>query len=182
MSTSGQAKKWNWLSICAMKCYRPNCIALVCELSLTSYRILFRHELAFSPPLFSQGSEELVGQYGSLAKHHGLLGAYAQTELGHGSNVAALETTATFLPESQTFEIHSPTLTSTKWWIGSSGLLATHAVVQAQLILPTNKLIGPHLFLVQLRDERNHLPLPGVVIGDIGIPTFEFLSHSLTAL
>jgi acyl-CoA oxidase len=123
---------------------------------------------AFSPTLFSQGSKELVSRIGPLARNHGLLGAYAQTELGHGSNVAALETTATYLPESQEFEVHSPTLTSTKWWIGSCGLVATHAIVQAQLVLPTGKVMGPHLFLVQLRNEVDHQPLPGIVVGDIG--------------
>jgi acyl-CoA oxidase len=107
-----------------------------------------------------------------------LLGAYAQTELGHGSNLAALETTATYLPGSQEFEIHSPTLTSTKWWIGASGLFATHAIVQAQLILPAGKAIGPHLFLVQLRDEIDHLPLPGILMGDIGT-SFNVLFASL---
>ena len=38
-------------------------------------------------------------------------GSYAQTELGHGSNVRGLETTATFIPETDEFELHSPTLT-----------------------------------------------------------------------
>jgi acyl-CoA oxidase len=110
----------------------------------------------------------LIEQYGPLAKTHGILGAYAQTELGHGSNVAAVETTATFHPKSQEFEIHSPTLTSTKWWIGSGGLVASHAVVQAQLILPRNKRMGPHLFLVQLRDSEDHRLMPGIATGDIG--------------
>ena len=76
---------------------------------------------------------------------------YLQTELGHGSNVACLETTAAYLPESQEFEIHSPTLTSTKWWIGGLGKTATHGIVQAKLILPGGKDMGLHLFLVQLR-------------------------------
>lgn len=107
-----------------------------------------------------------------MTRHHGILGAYAQTELGHGSNVAALETTATFLPDTQEFEIHSPTLTSTKWWIGSAGLVATHAVVQAQLVLPRHKVMGPHLFLVQLRNAENHQLLPGITIGDIGAKAF----------
>lgn len=43
-----------------------------------------------------------------------ILGTYAQTELGHGSFIRGLETTATYVPETQEFELHSPTVTSTK--------------------------------------------------------------------
>lgn len=45
--------------------------------------------------------------------HH----SYAQTELGHGSNLRKLETTATFIQETDEFELHSPTLTSLKWCV-----------------------------------------------------------------
>lgn len=117
-------------------------------------------------------------------------GAYAQTELGHGSNVRGLETTATFDPATDEFIIDSPTLTSMKWWPGCFGcvcacmlslcaylvclsfplplcrLIATHAVVYARLLL-RGKDYGIHEFMVQLRDET-HAPMPGVEVGDIG--------------
>ncbi|KAF8872784.1 acyl-CoA dehydrogenase/oxidase C-terminal [Mucidula mucida] len=107
-------------------------------------------------------------RYSSLAAHYGIFGCYLQTELGHGSNVAGLETTATFIPDTQEFDIHSPTLTSAKWWIGALGRIATHGVLQAKLILPGGKDAGPHLFFVQLRDMNNHQLLPGITAGDIG--------------
>ena len=99
----------------------------------------------------SQGSEELKNRFLALTQSNGIIGCYLQTELGHGTNVAQLETTAVYLPDTEEFEINSPTLTSTKWWIGALGKTATHGVVQARLILPGNKDMGPHLFLIQLR-------------------------------
>ena len=99
----------------------------------------------------SQGSDELKNRFLALIQSNWIIGCYLQTELGHGTNVAQLETTAVYLPDTEEFEINSPTLTSTKWWIGALGKTATHGVVQARLILPGNKDMGPHLFLIQLR-------------------------------
>lgn len=103
----------------------------------------------------SQGSSELIREYGSLVANRGIIGCYMQTELGHGSNLSSLETTATYIPETKEFEIHSPTLSSTKWWIGAVGKTATHGVVQAKLILDGQD-YGPHLFFVQLRSLGMH--------------------------
>ncbi|KAG2131002.1 acyl-CoA dehydrogenase/oxidase, partial [Suillus bovinus] len=81
----------------------------------------------------------------------GIFRYYLQTELSHGTNVAHLETTSTYIPETQEFEINSPSLMSTKWWISTLGKFATHGVVQAKLILPDGKDMGPHLFFMQLQ-------------------------------
>ncbi|EKM75391.1 hypothetical protein AGABI1DRAFT_79987 [Agaricus bisporus var. burnettii JB137-S8] len=125
------------------------------------------HNIAFQPPVMSQGSPELILEYGPLVANRGIMGCYMQTELGHGSNVSCLETTATYIPETKEFEIHSPTLSSTKWWIGSLAKTSTHGVVQAKLILGGVD-HGPHLFFVQLRSLENHKNMPGIVIGGIG--------------
>ena len=95
------------------------------------------------------------------------VGCYAQTELGHGSNVAGLETTATLDMATDEFVIHSPTVTSTKFWPGGLGLWANHAVVFAQCHA-SNKGYGVQAFMVQIRDTETHLPLPGIKVGDIG--------------
>ncbi|KAF9228217.1 acyl-CoA oxidase [Gyrodon lividus] len=126
------------------------------------------HDLAFEPVFVGQGSSDLLEEYWDIVVHKGIQGCYLQTELGHGTNVARLETTATYLPNTQEFEIHSPSLTSTKWWIGGLGKTATHGIVQAKLILPGGKDMGPHLFLVQLRSLEDHTLLPGITAGDIG--------------
>ncbi|KAG9217778.1 hypothetical protein CCMSSC00406_0003533 [Pleurotus cornucopiae] len=126
------------------------------------------HMVAFEPVFRMQASPTLLGKYANLIASRGILGCYLQTELGHGSNVSKLETTATFIPDTQEFEIHSPTLTSTKWWIGALGKTSTHGVVQAKLLLPGGQDVGPHLFFMQLRDMSTHKPLPGITLGDIG--------------
>ncbi len=78
-----------------------------------------------------------------------------QTELGHGTFVRGLETTATYDTESQEFILHTPTLTATKWWPGGMGKTSTHAVVMARLVI-RGKDHGPHAFIVQLRSLEDH--------------------------
>ena len=95
------------------------------------------------------------------------MGCYAQTELGHGSNVAGLETTATLDLQTDEFIIHSPTVTSTKYWPGGLGRWANHALVFARCIVGEND-YGVAAFIVQIRDKETHLPLKGVQVGDIG--------------
>ncbi len=48
------------------------------------------------------------------------------TELAHGSNVAGLETTATFDEKTDEFVIHTPHVGATKWWIGGELLGGFH--------------------------------------------------------
>lgn len=96
-----------------------------------------------------------------------IIGAYAQTELAHGSNVRGIETTAMYDSTSETFDLHSPTLTSTKWWPGGLGKTCTHAVVYANLIIKTRN-YGPHPFMVRVRSELTHKPCEGIEMGDIG--------------
>ncbi|KAL4160094.1 hypothetical protein PRNP1_000665 [Phytophthora ramorum] len=102
-----------------------------------------------------------------MAKQWRMVGCYAQTELGHGSNVRGLETTATYIPATDEFEIHSPTLTSMKWWPGALARTANFGVVYARLLLGGED-YGVHNFMVQLRDLETHDAMAGVTLGDIG--------------
>ncbi|KAL2903035.1 Peroxisomal acyl-coenzyme A oxidase 1 [Bienertia sinuspersici] len=122
----------------------------------------------FIPAIKGQGTEEQQRKWLPLAYRMQIIGCYAQTELGHGSNVQGLETTATFDSETDEFVINSPTLTSSKWWPGGLGKISTHAVVYARLMID-GKEHGVHGFIVQLRSLDDHLPLPGITVGDIGM-------------
>ncbi|EXJ82141.1 acyl-CoA oxidase [Capronia coronata CBS 617.96] len=130
------------------------------------------HASMFLVTLREQGTPEQHKLFLERAEAYKIIGCYAQTELGHGSNVRGLETTATWNPEDKTFTLNSPYLTASKWWIGSLGKAANHAVVMAQLYIG-GKNYGPHPFVAQIRDLKTHEPLPNVHVGDIG-PKFGY--------
>ncbi|KAG5191109.1 palmitoyl-CoA oxidase [Tribonema minus] len=125
------------------------------------------HMAMVIPALEFQTSAEQRARWLPLAKSFKILCAYVQTELGHGSNVRGLETTATYDVNAQQWDIHSPTLTSTKWWPGGLGKTATHALLMARVIV-NGKDHGISPFFLQIRDMGTHMPLPGIAIGDIG--------------
>ncbi|SIR68047.1 acyl-CoA dehydrogenase family protein [Williamsia sterculiae] len=100
-----------------------------------------------------------------------LLGSFAMTEIGHGSNVQALETVATYDPQTEEFVVHSTTPDASKEYIGGAGQTATIAAVFAQLVTggpdeePTGR--GVHCFVVPIRDESG-ADLPGITTHDDG--------------
>ena len=95
-----------------------------------------------------------------------LMGCFAMTEIGHGSNVQGLETNAVYHRESDSFVIHSPNYSAGKNYIGNAAEDGRLAVVFAQLEVNGEK-HGVHAFLVPIRGE-NGSPLPGVTIEDNG--------------
>jgi acyl-CoA oxidase len=122
-----------------------------------------------------QGDEAQRKYWLPKIENFDIIGAYAQTEMGHGSNVRGLELLAKWDPEKKNFILHSPYLTASKWWNGALGRTANHAIVAAQLLLPKDNKAGAeyvpygvHQFIVQIRDMKTHQPLDGIVIGDIG--------------
>jgi acyl-CoA oxidase len=68
----------------------------------------------FATTVREQGSDEQKAQWMPLIDTWKILGAYGQTELGHGSNVKGLECQAIWQPKTKDFIIHSPTLTASK--------------------------------------------------------------------
>ncbi|KAL9051129.1 MAG: hypothetical protein Q9162_006201 [Coniocarpon cinnabarinum] len=169
------------------------------------------HMGMFATTVREQGSEDQKQHWIPLIERWEILGAYAQTEMGHGSNVRGLECQAVYDVAAREFVLHSPTVTASKWWNGSMGRTATHAIVVAQVFLPraaqsaasavdasrqtiypanddptgpsSTSLsedkdlvnLGPHPFVIQIRDQSTHLPLPGILVGDIG-PKYGYAS------
>ena len=96
-----------------------------------------------------------------------LIGSFAMTETGHGSDVQNLETTATYDLQAQEFVIHTPSRSARKDYIGGAGQHATIAAVFAQLVT-AGESHGVHCFVVPLRDDNGN-DLPGVTTADCGV-------------
>ncbi|KAI4894851.1 hypothetical protein NFI96_018297, partial [Prochilodus magdalenae] len=124
------------------------------------------HYTMFLPTLYSQCTPEQRKKWLPLAENFKAIGTYAQTELGHGTHIRKLETTATFDPSTQEFVLNCPTVTSIKWWPGGRKLnIQTLSFSQNSFIAYTS------------RPDRSCYTYPscvaGVTVGDIG-PKFGF--------
>lgn len=95
-----------------------------------------------------------------------VMGCFAMTESGHGSNVQALGTVATYDPDAQEFVITTTREDARKDYIGNAAKHAELAVVFAQLEVGGAR-EGVHAFVVPIRREGE--PCPGVRIEDDGL-------------
>lgn len=145
-------------------------LALVTGLGMYDWSLAakaFLHAFVFGSAIFNSGSERHL-KYIPKIFNMEIFGCFALTELSHGSNTKAVRTTAHYDPATEEFVIHSPDFEAAKFWVGNMGKTATHAVVFAQLYVPGGQCHGLHPFLVQIRDPKTLLPMPGVMVGDIG--------------
>src|SRR5260370_33481673 len=94
------------------------------------------------------------------------MGCFEMTEIRHGCNVQALETTAAYDPTHEQFIIHSPTFSAGKAYIGNAANDARLAVVFAQLEIAGEKKWGPAV-LVPIPEESERTA-PSIGIEDEG--------------
>jgi len=118
----------------------------------------------FGGAILHLGTERHHEKYLQDVAQLDLPGCFAMTETGHGSNVQALETTATY--ENGEFVINTPSDDARKDYIGNAARDGRMAVVFAQLIAGGEQR-GVHAILVPIRDEDGET-LPGVRIEDCG--------------
>ena len=110
------------------------------------------------------------------ARHHDSLldrmdsldlpGCFAMTELGHGSNVAGIETTAVYDEKTKEFVLNTPGNDASKYWIGGAGQHGKLSAVFAQLTVQGIPR-GVHVFAVRIRDDAGG-SVRGVEILDHG--------------
>ena len=120
------------------------------------------------------GTDEQIKTYVQDLLDYKIMGCYSQTEIGHGSDVRSLQTTATYDSSEDWFIVNTPTLKDAKFWPGELGKVATHAVFQAKTIL-NGEDKGIQSFVCQIRHLDDHRPLKGLEIGDIG-PKYGYAS------
>ncbi|RZU19950.1 acyl-coenzyme A oxidase [Kribbella rubisoli] len=120
----------------------------------------------FAGAILHLGTEKHHERYLADAVTGRLLGCFAMTETGHGSNVQALGTTATYDEATGEFVVHTPTQEARKDYIGNAARHGRMAAVFAQLIVGGER-HGVHCLLVPIRAEDG-TPLPGVTLSDCG--------------
>jgi acyl-CoA oxidase len=127
---------------------------------------IYQHQMMFVMCIEFLASPEQKAKWYQPARNLNIIGSYSQTELGHGSNVADIETTATLDMKTDEWVIHTPHVRATKFWPGNLAF-GTHTVVFARLIVEEND-YGVWPIMVQVRSLEDHKPMPGITVGDVG--------------
>ncbi|CAG8519941.1 5443_t:CDS:10 [Paraglomus brasilianum] len=139
----------------------------MCQYSEAFSMRLYVHEILFPQALRLFGTSEQYSEWIDDLLSWRIIGCFAMTELGYSSFLRGLETTATFDKKADEFIINSPSILSTKWWVGMAGETATHTIVLAQTVVDGKK-CGIDWFVVPLRSRKTGRLVAGVAAGNIG--------------
>ena len=120
----------------------------------------------FGGAILNLGDEDQRARWLPGVMNLDILGCYAMTERGRGSDVQNLETTITYIPADQEFEIHTPDDDAVKTYIGNAARDGRMAAVFGQLIVGEEN-HGVHCIIVDVRDDAGNA-LDGVTLGDNG--------------
>ena len=119
----------------------------------------------FGGAIYGLGTDRHHRKYLELTGKTEILGCFAMTETGHGSNVKDLETTVTYDHATQSLTIHTPQYRAGKEYIGNA-LHGSMAAVFGQLIVGgVNH--GIHAVVVPYRDKNGDLQ-GGITVKDCG--------------
>ncbi|XP_029447621.1 peroxisomal acyl-coenzyme A oxidase 3 [Rhinatrema bivittatum] len=141
-----------------------NCLAMYDMSLLVKYLL---NSQVFTNAIASAGSER-HSKFVEQVRNMEIFGCFSLTEISHGSDAKHMRTTATFDANAKEFILNSPDFEAAKCWVGNLGKTATHAVVYAQLYTPDGMCHGLHAFVVQIRDPKTLMSMPGVMVGDMG--------------
>lgn len=119
----------------------------------------------FGGAVMGLGTERHHKQYIEPMIKADLLGCFAMTETGHGSNVRGLETTATYDSATETLIVNTPHENASKEYIGNA-LHSSMAAVFCQLIVDDVN-HGVHCVLVPVKDADGNTT-KGVRVKDCG--------------
>lgn len=143
---------------------------LLTTVGLSGFGIRFTVQFnLFAGSVLGLGGPEQIAKLEEY-QEKGELGCFLLTEKQAGVlSGLVVETTAEWDSEREEFVLNTPTEAAHKNWI-SQGYTAEHGVVVARLAVNGEDL-GPHAFLMRLRDETTGEPMPGVSVVDMGLKT-----------
>ncbi|GAM19404.1 hypothetical protein SAMD00019534_025790, partial [Acytostelium subglobosum LB1] len=125
------------------------------------------HFQLFGGTIMEVGTEYHHKKYFDDINKFNIVGGFAMTEMGHGSNVRQIETSTSYDGLTKELVINSPSLSSTKFWIGNVSMFGTHVVLFTKLIYKGEDK-GVHVVVVPIRDPKTMELYPGIQLGDCG--------------